>query len=103
MRIPGWLAGVALAGTAVLALSGSVAAAAPPDTVTGVGVGAGDTNLDWAQLRAEGVQFAYVMDTAGTTSDNPLFRAQTQGARGVGMLVGAVHFALPGNSGGTTQ
>jgi GH25 family lysozyme M1 (1,4-beta-N-acetylmuramidase) len=109
MRIPAWLAGVALAGVAVLGLGGAVAAAparpaaAPPNTVTGVGVGAGDTNLDWAQLKAEGVEFAYVEDTSGTTSNNPLFTRQYQGARGVGMLVGAVHFALPNTSSGTSQ
>jgi GH25 family lysozyme M1 (1,4-beta-N-acetylmuramidase) len=103
MRIPTWLAGVALAGIAVLGLSGVATAAAPPNTVTGVGVGAADSNIDWAKLKAEGVEFAYVMDTTGTGYQNPLFKAQTQGARGVGMLAGAVHFALPDTSSGTTQ
>ena len=102
MRVPAWLAGVALAGIAVLGVN-AVAAAAPPDTVTGVGVGSGDTNLDWAQLKAEGVEFAYVEDTSGTISNNPLFTAQYNGARGVGMLVGAVHFARPDTSSGTAQ
>lgn len=41
--------------------------------------------------------------TAGTTSNNPLFKEQSQGARGAGMFVGAVHFALPNSSSGTTQ
>ncbi|HEY4018058.1 MAG TPA: GH25 family lysozyme [Pseudonocardiaceae bacterium] len=104
MRIPAWLACVTLAGIAVLGLNGvATAAAAPPNTVTGVAVGAADTNLDWAKLKAEGVEFAYVEDTSGTISNNPLFKAQYQGARGVGMLVGAVHFALPDTSSGTVQ
>ncbi len=106
MRMPTWLACVALAGIAVFGLNGVATAApatAPPNTVTGVGVGAADTNIDWAQLKAEGVEFAYVMDTTGTVSQNPLFKSQTQGARGVGMLAGAVHFALPDTSSGTTQ
>ncbi|HEY4453282.1 MAG TPA: GH25 family lysozyme [Pseudonocardiaceae bacterium] len=103
MRVPTLLAGLALAATAVLAVAGPAAAAPPPNTVTGVAVGGGDTNLDWAQLKAQGVEFAYVEDTTGTSSNNPLFKAQSQGARGVGMFVGAVHFALPNSSSGTTQ
>ncbi len=111
MRVSAWLACVALAGIAVLGLSGPATAAAAAasqntasqNTVTGVGVGAGDPNLDWARLKAEGVEFAYVMDTSGITSENPLFKTETQGARGVGMLAGAVHFALPDESSGTAQ
>jgi GH25 family lysozyme M1 (1,4-beta-N-acetylmuramidase) len=103
MRTPTWLAATALAAIALLGSTGAADAAAPPGTVTGVAVGAGDTNLDWAQLKAEGVEFAYVEDTSGTTSTNPIFKQQYQGARGVGMLVGATHFALPNTSSGTTQ
>lgn len=103
MRTPTWLTGLALAAIALMSFSGAANAAAPPGTVTGVAVGAGDTNLDWAKLKAEGVQFAYVEDTSGTMSNNPLFKGQYQGARSVGMLVGAIHFALPDTSSGTTQ
>jgi GH25 family lysozyme M1 (1,4-beta-N-acetylmuramidase) len=103
MRVPTLLAGLALAATAVLAFAGQATAAAPPDTVTGVAVGGGDTAIDWAQLKADGVEFAYVEDTIGTSSNNPIFKQQYQGARGVGMFAGAVHFALPNSSPGTAQ
>lgn len=103
MRVPTMLAGLALATTAVLAFAGQSAAAPPPNTVTGVAVGAGDPNLNWGQLKAQGVEFAYVEDTAGTSSNNPIFKEQYEGARGVGMFAGAVHFALPSSSSGTTQ
>ena len=103
MRVSALLAGVALAASSVLALAGQAAATPPPNTVTGVAVGGGDTTIDWARLKAEGVEFAYVEDTIGTSSGNPLFTQQSQGARGVGMFVGAVHFALPNSSSGTTQ
>lgn len=103
MRKPTWLAAAALAAIALFGSTGAAHAAAPPGTVTGVAVGGGDTSLDWAKLKAEGVQFAYVEDTSGTMSNNPIFKQQYQGARSVGMLVGAVHFALPDTSSGTAQ
>ena len=103
MRVPTLLACIALATTAVLAFAGQAVAAAPPNTVTGVAVGAGDTGLDWAALKAQGVEFAYVEDTSGTSGNNPIFKDEYQGARGVGMFVGATHFALPNVSSGTAQ
>jgi GH25 family lysozyme M1 (1,4-beta-N-acetylmuramidase) len=102
------LAGV-LAGVVLLGLGSGVATAATPtstptsSTVTGVAVGSGNTNINWGQLKAEGVEFAYVEDTAGTMNNNPYFTQQYDGARAVGMFVGAVHFALPNASSGTTQ
>ena len=103
MRMSRWLTATALTATAVLGMGGVAFASAPPGTVTGVGVGSADTTLDWAKLKAQGVEFAYVEDTSGTISNNPVFTQEYQGARGVGMLAGAVHFAMPDTSSGTAQ
>jgi GH25 family lysozyme M1 (1,4-beta-N-acetylmuramidase) len=95
---------VVAAGTLLaLTTAGATAGAAAAPTVPGVAVGAGDAGIDWAQLTAQGVRFAYVEDTTGTSSGNPSFAQEYAGAAAAGMFVGATHFALPNASSGAAQ
>ena len=52
--------------------------------------------IDWAGLvQTDGVSFAYVKATEGTTYENPYFTTQLAGAASAGIYVGAYHFARP--------
>ncbi|GHJ31356.1 hydrolase [Streptomyces hygroscopicus subsp. sporocinereus] len=72
-------------------------------TVEGVDVSGHQGNVNWATLWSSGVRFAYVKATEGTSYINPYFAQQYNGSYNVGMIRGAYHFALPGNSTGAAQ
>ncbi|MFF7725612.1 lysozyme [Streptomyces sp. NPDC008001] len=78
-----------------LALSGS--------TVEGVDVSSHNGNVSWSKLWKSGIRFAYAKATEGTSYTNPYFAQQYNGPYDAGMIRGAYHFALPGNSGGAAQ
>nr|WP_312866707.1 lysozyme [Streptomyces zagrosensis] len=60
-------------------------------------------NVNWRAARNAGAAFVYVKATESTTYRNPYFRQQYNGARSVGLLHGAYHFALPNTSSGAAQ
>ncbi|MEU2206466.1 lysozyme [Streptomyces hygroscopicus] len=72
-------------------------------TVEGVDVSGHQGNVNWTTLWSSGVRFAYVKATEGTSYINPYFAQQYNGSYNVGMIRGAYHFALPGNSTGAAQ
>ncbi|NBC36692.1 lysozyme [Novosphingobium sp. FSY-8] len=59
--------------------------------VQGVEVGADDGELDWPAVKAVGVDFVYVDASAGAFTRDPAMVANLDGARGVGLQVGALH------------
>lgn len=69
----------------------------------GIDVSSWQENVDWAYWWGQGKKFAYVKATEGTSYRNPYFAQQYNGSYNVGMIRGAYHFALPGNSSGTAQ
>ncbi len=69
----------------------------------GIDVSKWQGNVDWAGYWSQGKKFAYVKATEGTSYQNPYFAQQYNGSYNVGMIRGAYHFALPGNSSGTAQ
>ncbi len=75
----------------------------PAATVAGIDVSAHQVRVDWARHRREGVRFVWIKATEGTTWRSPRFAAQRTGARQVGILTGAYHYARPANSSGTAQ
>ncbi|MET7638422.1 lysozyme [Streptomyces sp. NPDC005438] len=72
-------------------------------TVEGVDVSGHQGNVNWQSLWNSGVKFAYVKATEGTGYQNNYFTQQYNGSYNIGMIRGAYHFALPGNSSGAAQ
>ena len=52
-------------------------------------------SINWTTVKNAGVVFAWSKATEGTGYTNPYFTAQESGAKGVGIYVGAYHFARP--------
>ncbi|MFF2145956.1 lysozyme [Kitasatospora sp. NPDC058190] len=69
----------------------------------GLDVASYQGNVDWSSAAANGAQFAYVKATEGTSYTNPSFAQQYNGSYNSGLIRGAYHFALPGNSSGSAQ
>jgi lysozyme len=59
----------------------------------------GGQPIDWARVRAAGISFAFIKADEGPRGSgryvNPYFRADWDGARRAGVLVGAYHYARP--------
>lgn len=75
----------------------------PTVGVPGMDVSGHQPQVDWQGQWNMGARFAYVKATEGTYHRNSVFGSQYQGARGVGMLRGAYHFAIPNWSSGAEQ
>ncbi len=60
-------------------------------------------NVNWGTAARDGARFAYVKATESTGYVNPSFGQQYGGAHSAGLIRGAYHFALPGESGGAAQ
>lgn len=52
-------------------------------------------SINWTTVKNAGVAFVWAKATEGTGYTNPYFTAQEAGATGVGIYVGAYHFARP--------
>ncbi|KAI0075216.1 glycoside hydrolase family 25 protein [Panus rudis PR-1116 ss-1] len=61
----------------------------------------GTVNFNTA--KANGISFAYIKATEGTTFTDPSFSANYVGATNAGIIRGAYHFAHPDSSSGATQ
>ncbi|WP_307093232.1 lysozyme [Arthrobacter sp. B2I5] len=75
----------------------------PSFGVQGLDVSGHQPSVDWQQQWNMGARFAYVKASEGNYFTNDLFSSQYQGARSVGMLRGAYHFAIPNWSSGADQ
>ncbi|KAF9967817.1 hypothetical protein BGZ70_008045 [Mortierella alpina] len=69
----------------------------------GIDVSEDQNNINWAAVRANGVEFAYIKATEGTTSRSPAFNRQYNGAANASLLRGAYHVARPDRSSGAEQ
>ncbi|KAG7095345.1 hypothetical protein E1B28_006106 [Marasmius oreades] len=83
-----------------VALSSPIEKRANPQ---GIDVSSYQPNVNWAQVKANGVSFAFIKATEGTSYQNPDFSSQYTGATNVGLIRGAYHFAQPASSSGATQ
>ncbi|NUT70045.1 lysozyme M1 [Pseudarthrobacter sp. C4D7] len=75
----------------------------PTSGVLGLDVSKWQPSVDWQGEWNKGARFAYVKASEGTYYTNELFNSQYQGARNVGMIRGAYHFAHPSSSSGAAQ
>jgi lysozyme len=63
--------------------------------MNGIDVSHHQGHIDWITVRRSGISFAFVKATEGLTSTDPLFAANWQAARQVGVARGAYHFFRP--------
>ncbi|KAH7103403.1 putative N,O-diacetyl muramidase [Auriculariales sp. MPI-PUGE-AT-0066] len=82
----------------LLALVGVVQAAP-----AGIDVSGWQGEVDWATVKAGGVEFAYIKATEGTTYKNPYFAQQYVGSFNQSIIHGGYHFARPDSSSGAAQ
>ncbi|KAF8638459.1 hypothetical protein AX17_002193 [Amanita inopinata Kibby_2008] len=98
---------------ATLALALSLVSASPIEvekrelsarsTPYGIDVSGYQPNVDWNQVKANGISFAYIKATEGTSYISPSFDSQYTGATNAGLIRGGYHFARPDISTGADQ
>jgi len=69
----------------------------------GIDVSGFQPNVDWKTVKANGISFAYIKATEGTTFTSGEFSSQYTGAADAGLLRGAYHFAHPDSASGAEQ
>lgn len=70
--------------------------------VRGVDVSSYQGTIDWAVLSEQGIQFAFIKATEGSSSVDPRFKQNFTGAQRTDLRVGCYHF-FSYDSGGTAQ
>jgi GH25 family lysozyme M1 (1,4-beta-N-acetylmuramidase) len=71
--------------------------------VPGIDISSWQPHVNWKTVKADHLRFAYIKATEGTHYISPTFQRQYNGARGVGIVVGAYHFATPDTASGAAQ
>jgi GH25 family lysozyme M1 (1,4-beta-N-acetylmuramidase) len=81
------------------------AAAKLPDsgTVQGIDVSHWQGDIDWQQVRQDGVRVAYLKATEHTSFVDKSFTENRAGAKAAGVVTGSYHFAQPGRDGGSVK
>ncbi|KAJ6478776.1 glycoside hydrolase family 25 protein [Mycena vitilis] len=69
----------------------------------GIDISHFQATVDWATVKANGVSFAYIKATEGTSFQDPSFSSKYSGATTAGLIRGAYHFAHPDSSTGAAQ
>ncbi|MZP29802.1 N-acetylmuramoyl-L-alanine amidase [Heliobacterium undosum] len=63
--------------------------------ITGIDVSSYQQQVDWAEVSASGVAFAYIKATEGQRTQDSMFQTHVTNARAAGIPVGAYHYAHP--------
>ncbi len=63
--------------------------------IKGIDVSNHQDRVDWSRVKADGISFAYVKASEGTTFADPKYQAHVTGATAAGIATGAYHFARP--------
>ncbi|TFK37987.1 glycoside hydrolase family 25 protein [Crucibulum laeve] len=69
----------------------------------GIDVSGFQPSVNWATVKANGLSFAFIKATEGTTFISSTFSSQYVGATNAGFIRGAYHFAHPDSSSGAAQ
>ncbi len=72
----------------------------PAARIAGIDVSHHQGPIDWAQVAAAGITFAYVKASEGTSYVDPMYAANRAGAEQAGLRIGAFHYAEPDPSAG---
>jgi lysozyme len=67
----------------------------PPNSLPGIDVSHYQDLIDWTQVAASGVRFAFAKATEGTGYIDPMYATNLAGAAANGIAFGAYHFARP--------
>lgn len=67
----------------------------PPDSLPGIDVSHWQNTIDWTQVAASGVRFAFVKASDGRSYVDPMYEVNRAGAAAAGVTIGAYHFARP--------
>ncbi len=81
--------------TAVLATVCVATSQAKANNLLGIDVGSEGT-INWATVKANGVEFAFVQATEGNSVQNSSFKSYMTNGKAAGVQMGAAHFADPG-------
>ncbi|WP_223690341.1 cell wall-binding repeat-containing protein [Leifsonia poae] len=90
-------------GSGVKRFAAAAAAVGAPSGLPGLDVSGWQTNVNWAQVAANGAKFAYVKATESTDYTSSQFSQQYDGSYNAGLIRGAYHFAHPNDSSGAAQ
>src|SRR6266540_1609441 len=63
--------------------------------IKGIDVSNHQDRVDWTRVKADGISFAIVKASEGTTFADPKYEAHVTGAKTAGIQTGAYHFARP--------
>ena len=88
---------------AVLAVALSVVAATAIAFADGVDVSHWQGNVNWSKVRSDGVTFAFMKATEGTSYTDPSLKANWAGTKSNGIYRGAYHFARPSTGSAAAQ
>ncbi len=83
------------AGAGFGAVDDALAVCAAGDVVKGIDVSHYDGTIDWAMVKASGIDFAFMKATEGTTFVDPEFAANWKAAGDAGVIRGGYHFFHP--------
>ncbi|WP_342670471.1 GH25 family lysozyme [Haloglycomyces albus] len=84
-------------------LTATPASASHYSGVQGVDVSHWQGSINWSAVRNDGIEFAYIKATEGTSYTDPQFNSNYPNAYYAGVVRGAYHFARPNYSAGSTQ
>lgn len=68
------------------------------ENIWGIDVSHHQGDINWNKVKAAGIDFVYVKSSEGQTYEDPKFFNNVHGACGVGLAVGAYHFARPNHN-----
>src|ERR1700743_1690699 len=83
------------AGAGFGAIDDALAVCAAGDVVQGIDVSHYDGTIDWAMVKASGIDFAFMKATEGTTFVDPEFAANWKAAGDAGVIRVVYHFFHP--------
>jgi lysozyme len=73
----------------------------PDLRIPGLDVSKFQPNIDWAKVKAAGMQFVFARASYGTgAATEPTFKSHWQGAKAAGLIRGAYHFFVPADDAG---
>jgi GH25 family lysozyme M1 (1,4-beta-N-acetylmuramidase) len=84
-----------LLGTVPARAAGAGSRLQPPNFLPGIDVSHYQHLIDWTQVAASGIRFAFAKATEGTGYVDPMYATNRAGAAANGIALGAYHFARP--------
>lgn len=77
--------------------------AVPQQQVQGIDVSHWQGSINWSAVASDGIRWAYMKATEGTTYEDPRFDSNYINSYNAGLIRGAYHFGRPDVSGGAAQ